>query len=471
MSDATAPLMNRDLRQYLERPVQKASAPRVAWSSHGVLLIELAVALIVAAASCGLLMLSAGAPGDARSFSIGLLAACLYLALSASNPERALLRSRRRPGHDVALATGTVLVVDVCWALMAVSRSTTLADLVTGSLWVAVAALATAAVSYGVERSRECTARVAVVGDRRAVALLCAAIGEAGHRRGYCVVAGLSDSASDLRLLLELVGSGSVDAIVLAIPPGEVARLSTICRALADSPVRICLGLEPASLRGTGRIARGSDLALVELWCNPQAGIAQACKRIGDVIGSLLLLTALAPLLLLVAVLIRIETPGPVLFRQWRFGLGSVPFVCFKFRTMDARMGDPTGALRTQRRDPRVTRVGRFLRRTSLDELPQLLNVLRGEMSLVGPRPHPMHMRVGSEYYFDAVPDYRLRHRVKPGITGWAQVNGSRGEVATLAQARKRVELDVEYVRNWSLATDARILASTMLGGFITAAD
>jgi len=127
--------------------------------------------------------------------------------------------------------------------------------------------------------------------------------------------------------------------------------------------------------------------------------------------------------------------------------------------------------LRTQRVDPRVTRIGRLLRRTSLDELPQLFNVLSGEMSLVGPRPLPLHMRVGDDYYFDAVAHYRLRHRMKPGITGWAQINGSRGEIATLVQAHRRIDLDVHYIRNWSLMTDLRILALTLVRGFLTAAD
>jgi lipopolysaccharide/colanic/teichoic acid biosynthesis glycosyltransferase len=157
-----------------------------------------------------------------------------------------------------------------------------------------------------------------------------------------------------------------------------------------------------------------------------------------------------------------------VLFRQWRFGLGNRPIFVLKFRTMRIEGCDATGERRTVARDSRVTRVGRFLRRTSIDELPQLINVLRGEMSLVGPRPHPLHMRVGDSYYFDAVSRYRVRHLVKPGITGWAQINGSRGEVDTLEKARRRVELDLWYLQNWSLVLDFRILLSTALGRFGT---
>lgn len=135
---------------------------------------------------------------------------------------------------------------------------------------------------------------------------------------------------------------------------------------------------------------------------------------------------------------------------------------------MCTERGDTTGAARTLARDPRVTRVGRILRRLSFDELPQLLAVLRGEMSLVGPRPHATHMMVEGAYYFDAVDFYRARHRMLPGITAWAQVNGSRGEVDTVEKARRRVELDLWYVANWSPALDLWIILRTVFGAFVT---
>jgi lipopolysaccharide/colanic/teichoic acid biosynthesis glycosyltransferase len=189
-------------------------------------------------------------------------------------------------------------------------------------------------------------------------------------------------------------------------------------------------------------------------------------KRLFDIVLVLGALPLLTPLLILVAVAIRAESSGPVLFRQWRFGLGSKPTQIIKFRTMYHDRGDSTGEQRTVAYDPRVTMVGRILRRTSIDELPQLLNVLRGEMSLVGPRPHATHMKVDGNYYFEAVRGYRFRHRVKPGITGWAQITGSRGEVDTIDKALERVEKDLWYVRNWSLALDLRILMLTVLGKF-----
>ena len=191
-------------------------------------------------------------------------------------------------------------------------------------------------------------------------------------------------------------------------------------------------------------------------------------KRGLDIAIAALLLPALAPLLLVVAIAVRLTSPGPILFRQWRFGLGGRPIEVLKFRTMYHAQRDISGEVRTRPHDPRVTVVGRMLRRTSIDELPQLLNVLRGDMSLVGPRPHAIHMRIGPHFYFDAVDGYHLRHRVRPGLTGWAQVNGSRGEVDTIEKAEERLQKDLWYVWNWSLGLDMQILVKTLFGGFIS---
>jgi lipopolysaccharide/colanic/teichoic acid biosynthesis glycosyltransferase len=149
---------------------------------------------------------------------------------------------------------------------------------------------------------------------------------------------------------------------------------------------------------------------------------------------------------------------GPILFVQDRFGFNNRPVRVLKFRTMHVENSDPSGAARTVRDDPRVTRVGRILRRLSLDELPQLVNVLRGDMSLVGPRAHPLAMKAGNRFYHDAVADYVRRHRVKPGLTGWAQVNGLRGEIDSLEKAQQRVVYDLDYIESWSLWLDLKIL-------------
>ena len=185
-------------------------------------------------------------------------------------------------------------------------------------------------------------------------------------------------------------------------------------------------------------------------------------ERIEDLVIAGFCLLVTLPLMLVIALCIKLDSRGPVLFRQKRLGANNLPFNLLKFRSMYVEQTDPLGQQLTQAGDPRITRVGRFLRKTSLDELPQLINVLRGEMSLVGPRPHALAANAAGISYAHAVSEYPIRHRVKPGITGWAQVNGSRGETTTIEQIRQRVEHDLYYIENWSLTLDLIILGRTI---------
>jgi lipopolysaccharide/colanic/teichoic acid biosynthesis glycosyltransferase len=191
-------------------------------------------------------------------------------------------------------------------------------------------------------------------------------------------------------------------------------------------------------------------------------GISWTVKTIVERAIAFASLTGLAPLLAIISLLIIVESGRPVLFRQPRFGLNGIPFNVLKFRTMWTELCDSTGAGQTSDADPRVTRVGLFLRRTSLDELPQLWNVLVGQMALVGPRAHPCGMQVEGRLCEDLLPNYQDRHKVPPGITGWAQVNGSRGAVKTDEMLHRRVSLDLEYIENWSLWLDLKILWRTV---------
>jgi len=186
-------------------------------------------------------------------------------------------------------------------------------------------------------------------------------------------------------------------------------------------------------------------------------------KWLEDTLISLIAFIFLAPLLLIIALIIKLESRGPVLFRQRRFGFNNQEFFVYKFRTMYHELRDDGGAEATKRHDHRVTPVGRFLRRTSLDELPQLLNVLRGEMSIVGPRAHPVNMRLGDQLIHDRIDDYAARHRVKPGITGLAQVNGNRGEVQSIEKAEQRIHFDLLYIDSWSVWLDLEIIVRTVL--------
>jgi lipopolysaccharide/colanic/teichoic acid biosynthesis glycosyltransferase len=184
-------------------------------------------------------------------------------------------------------------------------------------------------------------------------------------------------------------------------------------------------------------------------------------KRGQDLVLAIILLTACALLLLFISICIAFDSPGPILIRQRRYGYRNVPFWIYKFRTMRFDPSDLSGIRPTVQGDPRVTGVGRFLRNTSLDELPQLLNVLRGEMSLVGPRPHPVDMQVAGSAYQDVVPLYLMRHQVRPGMTGLAQVNGCRGLVDTTQKAQRRLDYDLQYIETWTLRLDLEILVRT----------
>jgi lipopolysaccharide/colanic/teichoic acid biosynthesis glycosyltransferase len=176
-----------------------------------------------------------------------------------------------------------------------------------------------------------------------------------------------------------------------------------------------------------------------------------------------LLLIALAPLLITAALAIKMTSRGPVLFRQRRYGLGSCTFEIFKFRTMDVERQDTSGVTQTRPDDPRVTPLGRVLRKTNIDELPQLLNVVKGDMSLVGPRPHVPEMLAGGVLYEQLCPDYFDRHAMRPGITGLAQVSGFRGATTDPELARARIAQDILYIESWSLALDAQILCRTVI--------
>jgi Undecaprenyl-phosphate glucose phosphotransferase len=189
-------------------------------------------------------------------------------------------------------------------------------------------------------------------------------------------------------------------------------------------------------------------------------------KNVEDRVFAACIVLLISPLLAGIAVAIRLDSPGPIIFRQKRYGLNNQLIEVLKFRTMYHHKSDPNATQLTRRNDPRVTRVGAFLRRTSLDELPQFFNVLFGDMSVVGPRPHATLCKAGGVLYQDAVENYDWRHRVKPGITGWAQVNGWRGETETVEQIRKRVEHDIYYIENWSLLLDIQIILRTIFGGF-----
>jgi polysaccharide biosynthesis protein PslA len=252
-----------------------------------------------------------------------------------------------------------------------------------------------------------------------------------------------------------------VDRIVISVPKAASARVAQLLEHLAPIPNPISLLMDgddaDAEAEAVNRIA---DFALQQISGAPSRG-SQAAKRALDLVLASLGLLALAPLMGLVAMAIKLDSPGPAIFRQRRHGYMNEEIVVWKFRSMRTDRQDLTASRQVTADDDRVTRVGRFIRRTSLDELPQLFNVIRGEMSLVGPRPHAIGMLTGGAEASKLVETYAHRHRIKPGLTGWSAVNGSRGPVDTPEAVRRRVALDLEYVERQSIWLDLAIILKT----------
>ena len=267
----------------------------------------------------------------------------------------------------------------------------------------------------------------------------------------------------DLNALCSLARDGEVDQVLISGAHFTPKRLEQIVEGLSEVCVDVSLIPSQAiELAPNYRVNLLGTVPVLTLWQRPFRDMNHFVKRAEDLALSSLALVLLSPLFLIAALLIRLTSAGPVLFVQPRVGFNNETIRVFKFRTMYTDQSDVGARQTTTRNDPRVTPVGRVLRRLSIDELPQLLNVLQGSMSLVGPRPHGTEMMVGDRFYHEAVRGYAGRHRVKPGITGYAQVKGLRGEVRTIERAKRRVELDKYYVDNWSFWLDMYILCATV---------
>jgi putative colanic acid biosynthesis UDP-glucose lipid carrier transferase len=275
-----------------------------------------------------------------------------------------------------------------------------------------------------------------------------------GGQPRWTVLGGFED-------LVSACHAGKLDAVYVALPLRAEERTAKVLAGLADTTVTVFL---VADLLYTSLLraqwSQVGSVPIVSLHASPFQGIVGWVKRMEDlVIGSFIVLLTTLPMIC-IAIAIKLASPGPIIFRQWRYGLSGKRIRVLKFRTMTV-CEDGHRVEQVTRDDPRVTRLGKFLRRTSLDEFPQFLQVLTGELSLVGPRPHAV---VHNEKYRAIIQGYMLRHMVKPGITGWAQVNGWRGETAELVKMEERVRHDLEYIRNWSVLLDLKIILLTVFG-------
>ncbi len=263
--------------------------------------------------------------------------------------------------------------------------------------------------------------------------------------------------------LVEFARATPLDLVIFTLPISAEQRLLVMLRKLWVLPVDIRLAAHMNKLRFRPRAySYIGKVPVIDLFDKPIAEWDIVVKTIFDRVVGLFCLAVLAPLMLMVALAVKLDSRGPVLFRQKRYGFNNELIEVFKFRSMYANQLDIKANKLVTKNDPRVTRVGRFIRKTSLDELPQLFNVVfKGNLSLVGPRPHAVHAKAADALYDEVVDGYFARHRVRPGITGWAQVNGWRGETDTSEKIQKRVECDLFYIENWSIFLDLYVLVAT----------
>jgi putative colanic acid biosysnthesis UDP-glucose lipid carrier transferase len=262
-----------------------------------------------------------------------------------------------------------------------------------------------------------------------------------------------------LSQLADYVREHGVHEVYITLPMGSQPRIAKLLEEVQATTASIFFVPDVFGISIIqGRLQDMNGVPVVGLCETPFTGTNRLVKRVSDLVLGSLILVLIAPLLLAIAVGVKLSSPGPVIFRQRRNGLDGEEIVVYKFRSMRTMDDGPVVRQATQG-DPRITKFGAFIRRTSLDELPQFVNVLQGRMSIVGPRPHAV---AHNEQYRQLIKAYMVRHKVKPGITGWAQVNGHRGETDTLEKMQARVEYDLEYLRNWSLGLDLQIIARTV---------
>lgn len=266
------------------------------------------------------------------------------------------------------------------------------------------------------------------------------------------------DNAYPVEQLGHFIQNNNIDEVWLAAPGDEPNLLKTALMSLNELVVEVIVVPDLHQYRLLNqKMIEWDGLPVISLSGTPMTGTEQRLKAVFDRLGSLFLIIILSPVFIILMILVRFSSPGPIFFRQKRAGMGGEPINILKFRSMTVNDGEFSQATSA---DARVTPVGRFIRRSSLDELPQLFNVLKGEMSLVGPRPHVMEL---NDQFMARIPRYMLRHKVKPGITGWAQVNGYRGITDTDDKMALRIEHDLWYIQNWSLWLDLKILLQTPL--------
>jgi Undecaprenyl-phosphate glucose phosphotransferase len=467
LNDAAA-VMARELRRPAVAPGRVSGAVAV---------VDLA--LLAVAAWFGQFAALGGAADAGALTARAAALACLAvsgLALARAYRLAALARfapSWARAMALVAVAGGAMLALGV-WPSRggaAFGAAAFACALVLTPLRLAEAAIAGWLIEAGVTERR-----AVVVGGGGAAEALIRALD--ARPDGDIRIVGIFDDRDDLRSppvvagrrklgtipeLLEFARIAHVDMLIVTLPLSAEDRILTLLKSLWVLPVDIRLSAYSQDFAFPRRDAAGEP-RMIDVLRNPLADSARLLKRGFDLTVASLALAVLSPVMLAAALAIRLDSPGPVFFRQSRHGYNHRPIMVWKFRSMRHESADPDARRIVTRDDDRVTRVGRFIRKTSVDELPQLFNVLAGELSLVGPRPHAVTgMSSRQQLFSEIVEGYSGRHKVPPGITGWAQVNGWRGEIDDPEKLRQRFEHDLYYIENWSIWLDLKILAMTPL--------
>ena len=345
----------------------------------------------------------------------------------------------------------------------------------TGLFFLVSERFAVAAVLRHLNRQGQLNRRAVLVGGGDAAANVIGAL-EGSHDTGVSLL-GIFDDRDDARVpsdssgvkklgsiddLIDFVRTTRIDTIIITLPTTAETRLLAILNRLWILPVEIRISAYGQKLRYRPRAySYIGNLPCLDLFDRPLGEWGPFLKGVSDKVLATLAIIVLSPVMAAVALAVKFDSKGPVLFKQKRYGFNNELVEVFKFRSMYTDMADANASKLVTKDDPRVTPVGRFIRKTSMDELPQLFNVLTGVLSLVGPRPHATKAKANGELYEQVVDGYFARHKVKPGITGWAQINGWRGETETEEQIKRRVDHDLYYIENWSLTFDLYILART----------
>ncbi len=320
--------------------------------------------------------------------------------------------------------------------------------------------------------------RVAIVGAGQQSEDMARRLSSPENRANYEVVGQIDPATNELRRpgvretepaidLVRYAQNYGIDMVIVTLPWEKSTEILALTRRLQWIAADVVVPVDVGGLRPQfTQQPEISDGAVLQLMHRPFKGSQGLFKVVEDYVVAAIGLLVTLPIMMVAAIAVKLEGSGPIFFKQPRVGFNSKPFMMYKFRTMTVDLTDD-GSRGTSRDSQRITKIGRFLRRTSIDELPQLVNVLRGEMSIVGPRPHVPNMLVGQGVYSEVVQQYAARHRIKPGITGWAQINGMRGGIDSLEKANRGADLDLYYIANWSPKLDLKIMLKTVLVGLV----